>query len=147
MSNALGLAGSATLNETSFQAELPRILSAIFLSTDEELSRPANDSRHYTGSLLDTLDNAFYNYNVDRHKLEQKRRRYSDSSVFTFFMGTDSYDGASKSNARGMDANFSNRLQELQMNWCETMDQLDCLLELDGDKASFVSLTLPRPLA
>ena len=38
------------------------------------------------------------------------------------------------------DVNFSTKLRELQLNWCETMDAADCLLELE--QGSLVSLAL-----
>ena len=48
--------------------------------------------------------------------------------------------GHSQDSELPKDVNFADTLLELQLNWCETMDHLDALL--DVDLPSFVSLSL-----
>lgn len=102
------------INETSFFYELPSVLKLIFLSRSTSLDEVTEQIATRPECLLDTLDEALYEYCV-RKSSEMERRR-STSSVFSFF---------SRDNSTVKDANHSRDLLELQLNWTETMDRLD----------------------
>ena len=89
-------------------------------------------------SLLDLLDLAFFNYNMDKFEEPQRGRRSAGALSF-LGLGTPSNDSRRRSEA-SQDANYSKNLQELQLNWSETMDSLDQLL--DFEIPSFASLAL-----
>lgn len=75
--------------------------------------------------LLDTLDLAFYDYNMAR--IEESKSHHNQGNNKSFLSGLFSVaQGQNEmSSHTPNDANFSNSLPELQLNWSETLDNVD----------------------
>lgn len=119
-----------SLTEAEFVEDFPQVIDVI-LSPGEEF-----DGIGDSLSLLDRLDKALDSFR--RERLEESKEGHLHKSVVSFISYLTQSQHPSVNYSR--DANFSDKLSELQLNWCETMDALDCLLETD--QPSFVSLTL-----
>ena len=110
--------------------DFPQVIDLI-LSPGEK-----HDGTGESLSLLDRLDKALESFR--RERLEESKEGHLHKSVVSLISYVTQSQHPSVNYSR--DANFSDKLSELELNWCETMDALDCLLETD--QPSFVSLTL-----
>ena len=76
LSSAMTASSVGRLDEPTFFSEFPQILNRILLGGDSDDSNGAP-------SLLDLLDNAFYEYNV--RKMEEAEKRRNSMSHLNFF--------------------------------------------------------------
>ena len=120
------VAATGRFSERQFFEAFPKIIDAIFTSNwiDADGDGSISSSNEAIPSLLDRLDQAYENYVLAEATRQeaflQSRVKEGVASAFKFAFGQRDYE----------DPNFTNSLIELQLNWSESLDQLDCLLDL-----------------
>ena len=131
----------AMLSHNDCIVEFQRVVETIFLQAEVG----SGENSQGCPDLLEKLDHAFYEYKLKRYdEIDSHQGLIGLKSAlnnFASFIGVDGRRFSVGSGSRGYDANFSDSLAELQLNWCETLDAVNNLLDLDA-KGSLVSLAL-----